>query len=81
MRYITKDHIKILERRLKFLEERLASRGHYSGDNYDKNEAEAIKTAVWYLRFLRMHKSVQSLIETEAECEAIIELEKELENE
>lgn len=81
MRHIAKDHIKILERRLKFLEERLASRGHYSGDNYDKNEVEAIKTAVWYLRFLRMHKSVQNLIETKAECEAIIELEKELENE
>lgn len=79
MRRIAKDQILILDRRLTFLENRLRERGAYKGDSYDKNEIEALKTAVWYLKFIDDHPSVQRRISEQNSLEEIYELSKEVE--
>lgn len=79
MRRIVKDQIETLERRQAFLEQRLEERKEYSGDSYDVAEVEALKTAVWNLKFIKEHPSVQHRIEQESSLEEIFELSKEVE--
>lgn len=79
MRHISKDQMIILERRLIFLERRLKERGKYKGDSYDKNEIAALKTAIWYLKFVDTHPSIQHRIAEQSSLEEIYELSNEME--
>ena len=62
----------ILKRRQTFLEERLEKLGEYSGDSYDKNEVEALKTALWLMQFVKDHPYLKNRIESEESYDAIM---------
>lgn len=79
MRRIVKEQIESLERRRTFLAKRLEERKSYSGDSYDKAEVEALGSAIWFMRFIDEHPSVQRRINEENSLEEIYELSKEVE--
>lgn len=79
MRRIVKEQIESLERRLTFLDRRLRERKSYSGDSYDKAEVEALRSAIWFMKFIDEHPSVQRRISEENSLEEIYELSKEVE--
>lgn len=72
MRTISRDQILILKRRQAFLEERLEKLGEYSGDSYDKNEVEALKTALWLMQFIKGHPYIKNRIESEESYDTIM---------
>lgn len=72
MRHITKESIETLERRHDFLSQRLKERGEYSGDSYDYAEVEALKTAIWNMKFIHSHPVVERKIRTEESYDEIM---------
>lgn len=72
MRTIRKSSIDCLKRRKIFLERRLTSRGEAKGGDYDKEEIQALDTAIRYMEFILEHPAIKGIIDKEETYDNII---------